>query len=73
MTDTEKKRLAEIRSKITIGQVIYEEEVKELRELEHKAAVEFARKMGCTLHGLKLTIKKLLYLETKGSQIRRKN
>ncbi len=52
MTDTEKKRLAEIRSKITIGQVIYEEEVKELRELEHKAAVEFARKMGCTLHGL---------------------
>ena len=52
MTDIEKKRLAEIRSKITIGQVIYEEEVKELRELEHKAAVEFARKMGCTLHGL---------------------
>ena len=52
MTDIEKKRLAEIRSKITVGQVIYEEEVKELRELEHKAAVEFARKMGCTLHGL---------------------
>ena len=52
MTDKEKGRLADLRLMATTswGHLMLEEAVKELRALEHKAAVEFAKKHGLTLH-----------------------
>ena len=54
MTNAESKRLEELRIYATShwGNLMSEEMVKELRALEHKAAVEFAEKMGCKLHGI---------------------
>ena len=52
MTEQEKQRLADLRLMATTswGHLMLEETVKELRALEHKAAVEFAKKHGLKLH-----------------------
>ena len=54
MTNTEIKRLTDLRALANSnwGNLLTEEMVKELRELEHKAAVRFAKKMGCKLEGV---------------------
>ena len=49
MTNTEKKRLATLRLQAQLNMLLSEKKVLELRALEHRAAVEFAKKMGCKL------------------------
>ena len=52
MTQTETERLHDLRIMATTSwaSLMTEEAVKELRALEHKVAVEFAKKHGLTLH-----------------------
>ena len=52
MTDEQKTKLKHLRELATSnwGNLLNEEMVKELRALEHLAAVEFAKKHGMTLH-----------------------
>ena len=49
MTNRECERLAALRLEAELNMLLSEKKVLELRDLEHKAAVEFAKKMGCKL------------------------
>ena len=49
MTQRETERLAKLRLEAQLNFLMSEKKVLELRDLEHKAAVCFARKMGCKL------------------------
>ena len=49
MTNRDKERLATLRLQAQLNMLLSEKKVLELRALEHKAALAFAKKMGYKL------------------------